>query len=248
MRIRSLAVIASFAAALLAAPAFAATTYTWNTFSPGGTAFSQSGSGAGNQYTFTWGTESVKVRAYSLDNLTSATFQTATVGLYDHGLGVTYQGESTTSPNHALDNVGKFDFLLVEFDGPTSNLGFQIGWKNGSTGDTDVQVYVGTAAAGLNLTSNGACGGSCDFTELGLLGFGSAQTFDNVALDTTKNVSGQGRYLLISGRLTTDLDDYFKVSLLTGSQSTSVPEPSSLAIMAVAAAGFGFARRRRRAA
>jgi len=249
MRTRSLALIASLAASLMAAPAMADATYTWNTYSPGGSTNSVSGSGAGNQYTFTSGSSSIKVRAYSLDNTTSATFQTATVGLYDHGLGVTYQGESTASPNHAVDNVGKFDFLLIEFDGPLKNLGFQIGWKNGSTGDTDIQAWVGTGAAGLNLAGSTACsGGPCDFTELASLGFGSTQIFNDVPLDTPKSVTGQGRYLLISGRLTTDLDDYFKVSVLNGTRSTSVPEPSSLMLLGAAVAGIGFAGRRRRAA
>jgi hypothetical protein len=244
MRTRSLAVIASFAASLLAAPAFADVTYTWNTKSPGGSSYS----GNGSQYTFTSNGETVKVRSYSLSGLTtSSTFQTSTVGIYDGGLGVTSNGESG-SPNHAVDNVGRFDFLLFEFESADfTNFGFQIGWKSG---DSDIEVWVGNAAAGLNLTNSGLCSGSCNYEDLDNMGFGPSQTFSNVALNTTQSVSGSlsGRYLLVSGRLTYDTDDYFKVSLINGTQPGQVPEPSSLALLAAAVAGVGFASRKRRAA
>ena len=61
----------------------------------------------------------------------------------------------------------------------------------------------GTSAAGLNLAgSNSACGGSCNFSELGALGFVSAGTFENVATNSfqTINTSTTGRYVLIAGK------------------------------------------------
>jgi hypothetical protein len=241
MRFRSAAAIASLAGALFATPAFASVTYTWNTESGGSPV-----TGNSSQYTFTSG-ESVKVRAYSLTNLTTSTFQAAGIGIYGGGLGVTYTGESTTSPNHAVDNVGKFDFLLFEFESANfSNMSFQIGWKDT---DSDIQAWVGGGAAGLNLTNSGLCtGGTCNFDDLDDMGFSAPETFDNVAIDTTKNLTGSltGRYLLLSGRLSGDYDDYFKVSVISGKESKQVPEPSSLALVAVAAVGAGVIGRKRR--
>jgi hypothetical protein len=249
MRTRSLAVVASLAASFLAAPAFAAATYTWQTETGGSPK-----SGNSTQYIFTSNGETVKVRAYSLDNLTTATFQNAGVGLYDGGLGVTYTGESTSSPQHAIDNNGKYDFLLFEFESDDfTNFKFEIGWKNGTNGDTDIDVYVGNGPANLNLAASSLCSGgasSCNFNDLDDMGFTLAAQIDNVPLNTLQTVGGSltGRYLLIAGRLSsTDRDDYFKVSVISGTENTrQVPEPSTLAIMAVAAAGAGFVGRRRR--
>lgn len=176
MRIRSAAVIGSLAAALLAAPAMADVTYMWNTETGGSTV-----TGNSSQYTFTSGGETVKVRAYSLSGLTtSSTFQAASIGIHGGGLGVQNSNESTSSPNHAVDNSGSFDFLLFEFEsGNFKNFGFQIGW---SSTDSDVEAWVGNAAAGLNLTSSGLCSGSCNFEDLDNMGFGPSQTFSNVPL------------------------------------------------------------------
>lgn len=255
MLIRFLAVMGAFAASVMVAPAQAAVTYTWNTASGGSVLNSSSMQFSSTQDS----NEKIKVTAYQISTLSAGSaFSTAGLVQYGGGLGITSTNETTTSPNHSMDNqtggtngiYGRYELMLVEFDSATvKNMGFQIGW---SSNDSDVQVWVGNAAAGLNLAgSNAACGGSCDFTELSSLGFSSVQTFTNVALNTTQTVGGglSGRYLLIGPRLISDdgSKDYVKLSLLSGTD-TAVPEPSSLAIMAVAAAGAGFLRRKRKSA
>jgi hypothetical protein len=245
MSIRKYVLGACLALPLLSATAWAAPTYTWNT----------TGNNSGSQLQFTAGypSELVKVRAYSINaNLGSYTFQSATVGLYSGGLGVTSNGEGGP-PQHAVDNVGRYDFLLFEFD--TDNFkatGFEIGWKDT---DSDVQVWVGgTPSAGLNLAgSNGVCGGTCTFSELTNLGFVSAGTFENVQINSQQSISTNttGRYVLIAGRIISPdgLNDIFKISKIKGTEGTSVPEPSSMLLAGAALLGFaGFARRRRQAA
>lgn len=267
MRIRSLAVIASLAASLMAAPAMADVTYSWNAASGGQVNSSSQMTFGATQNA----NEKIKVRAYQIGTLAAGgAFAAAGLAQYSNGLGVTSttvssgKTETTNSPQHAMDNdvrtsgglnctdnCGSYEFLLVEFDSANyKNLGFKIGWKQN---DSDMQVWVGNAAAGLDLSSNATCGASCDFTELGLLGFSQVQTFPDVALNSTQTVGGQltGRYLLIANRLVGDdgSKDYTKLNMIAGTEyTTKVPEPTSLMLMAAAVAGAGFAGRRRRAA
>lgn len=250
MSIRKLVLGACLALPLLSAPAWAAPTYTWN----------MDGSGSGSQLQFSasgYPSELVKVRAYSLGGTSSGNnFAAEQVNLYSGGLGVrttsTSPDESNSSPQHATDNSGRFEFLLFEFDSTAFKAtGFEIGWRDT---DSDIQVWVGgTSTAGLNLAgSNVACGGSCNFSELGALGFVQAGTYDDVQTNTlqTINTGTTGRYVLIAGKVLSNdsWKDYFKLDKIKGTESTSVPEPSAMLLTGAALVGFaGFTRRRRRA-
>src|SRR5215510_11866535 len=72
--------------------------------------------------------EVILARAYQTSNQQgTGNFQTATLGLYDHGLGITASDDSG-SPDHAIDNVGRDNFLLLEFDSSLHRLtSFSIG-------------------------------------------------------------------------------------------------------------------------
>lgn len=247
MSIHKFVLGACLALPLMSATAWAAPSYTWN----------MDGSASGSQLQFSasgYPSELVKVRAYSVSSSSSGNnFAAEQVNLYSGGLGVrttsTNPDESNTSPQHATDNSGRFEFLLFEFDSAKFKAtGFEIGWWNT---DADIQVWVGgTSTAGLNLAdSNAACGGSCDFSELGALGFVQAGTYDDVQTNTLKtiNTTTTGRYVLIAGKVVGNdsLKDYFKLDKIKG---TEVPEPSSMLLVGAALVGFaGFARKRRQA-
>jgi len=233
--------------ALFAPAAHADATFIWN-FS----GYNANGS-AGNQLTFYASnapTEAILARSYATTNTDgTGAFQAATTTLWSGGIGIKAPGESneTSSPNHAIDNDGKDNFLLLEFDSDYHRLTqFGIGWYSG---DADVQIWVGgPQSAGLNLTT--ACGGACSVSQLTSLGFTQLPVFNNVqndadlTIDVSTNVLG--RYVLVAGKVG-DSNDYFKLDTISNTEVT-IAEPGTIALSVVGLAALWGARRRRRTA
>jgi hypothetical protein len=190
--------------------------------------------------------ELILARAYQTSNDSgTGNFQSATLGLYGGGLGITATDDSG-SPNHAIDNAGRDNFLLLEFDSNLHRLtSFSIGWHQN---DSDVQIWVGgPTAAGLNLAlANGCSGHNCTVADFAALGFVQLPLFSNAQdfVSNPVNTATLGRYVLIAGQLGSDQDDYFKLYNVTNVEVT-VPEPATLGVMLAGLAGLLAARRRR---
>lgn len=197
------------------------------------------GSGSGtNELTFTaTGFPSVllKARAFWTSSGTgSSTFSNsgATLTIYgSNGFGLNNGSSDSSSPQHAVDNNGRKDFVLFEFSSNTFDPeSFKIGYKDT---DADIQFWLGNSnTAGLNLAT--ACSGACSISGLAALGFTALTSFSNVPTNTAQNfnTSLTGRYLLVAGNLS-DSNDYFKISQVV---AATVPEPASFALF-----GFGLA-------
>lgn len=206
--------------------------------------------------------------AFSAANSSTSTI-TATTAYYSGGLGVKSSGESTTSPQHAIDNNGAIETVMLSFSngvgGITSadkvNLtAATFGWVSGDS-DFSVYAYTGASAApsplGVsysNLTSNG-------WTLIGHYnGGGSAAT------NTFSNSVYSSNWLIGAyNGLGTGLDkgdDYFKLASVSGSLCPTtgtppagcgngggtpggVPEPGTLLLMGAGLLGLTRMSRRK---
>ncbi len=118
----------------------------------------------GNIRTFSDGSLSVKVSAFSRDK-SSGAWETAYLGLFGSGLGVTDRSEgSGGGDSHTVDNIGRDNYVLFEFSEPVvidrAYLGYVVG-------DSDLTAWVGTFADPFNnhLSLNDAVLGAFGFTE-----------------------------------------------------------------------------------
>jgi hypothetical protein len=178
------------------------------------------------------------------------------------GLGITSPGESTVSPDHAVDNAGPTEAFLINFNSSNFALNqLSIGWM---FGDADVSIlrYTGTQAPVLGSRTVADLKSAAGWDWVG--DYSALSTSATMNFNNTGTVKTASWWLVsaydsgYSGKAaTTPLsndNDYFKLSGFGGSivtpppiPTTSVPEPGTFALFAVALAGFAGARRKSKA-
>jgi len=237
---------------------------------------SAEGANAVTSYTGSEGTLKIS-GAYVAPNSSSFTTSGANTTLlhYSGGLGMASDGSST--PNHAIDNVGNTEMVLLSFSQSVVLTSVGIGYKYGdadvgifrlnSTSAPDLSkttaTYAGLTSAGWTLVGNYGDLGTDTSAPYTLVNGAS-----NTAAPTASSV-GSSWWLILSYNSTlsgttaksgtlNNGDDYFKLfgvttSVCTGSattdcgKKTSVPEPASLALVGAGLLG-AFGIRRRKAA
>ena len=196
-------------------------------------------------------------------NGTGATFVGATLTSYSQGLGVEdSSGTDTGTPQHAIDNNGSTNLILLNFGNYTVDLSsVTIGWNNNGDADLSLFYYSGMSSAptvsGLAATGAGLLAGG--WTLVG--------NYADLAENTSRSVNSGNKtssWWLISAYNskfgTTDEpsngflgdgNDYFKLLSLAGdatlkttTPNNKVPEPGSLALIGAAMMGFLATRRR----
>ena len=213
---------------------------------------------------------SFQIKAYGFTTANSngtGGFQQRNVQRYSGGLGIcdgSTSGDCST-PQHAIDNDGTNDFILIDFGAgheyaPTL---FSIGWEyynNCSTSTVsntcpDIEAWVGNdfnAALGY-------AGVTGSWTQIL-----DGEPQNNIQPGTDYPFgTGAGRYLLIGAQTGSEYCthvtyftksktvceyDYFKLQSIALSKNPpeeEVPEPGALGLLGLAALGIALARRRR---
>lgn len=206
------------------------------------------------------------ISAYSVANYATSTFSSATWNNYSgYGLGVTTSGEDPNSPQHATDNNGNIEALLFRFDASTILDRLSIGWPTTTSTDSDISVlrYTGTL-------TNDALPGDRDIagdkiSDLIVKGWevvGSYNTAQSTPEDINPNNLSSSFWLISAyssrwggaGLGESNVDggnDYFKLTQLVGTTVTSgggggvgsVPEPTSLLLLASGMLGWRMNRK-----
>ncbi len=150
MRLKSLAILSASALTLAMAPAANAATFVFDLVGN-----SNLSGTFGNARTFSATTAgktiNVRATAWSAQN---SIVRSSYLGAYSNGLGVTNRGEGSGGNNsHTVDNEGRTDFILFQFDKPVEFLsGRFTAYKlcNTCTADTDASIDYGTTATAWN--------------------------------------------------------------------------------------------------
>jgi hypothetical protein len=275
MRTRTIAAsVFGLALCGLAAPASAEIKWTLNS---GAAGCSTSGSNFGNSRECpadSGPVNDVTATAWSFtgnDSGTNNALESAFLGVYSGGLGVTNRDgttagpscssgldcdegtpSSTDSPEHAVDNNQRFDAVLFSFDNAVRLSRVATGYVSGDS-DLTVLAYTGggtPALGGQTVTEllGAVMGGQGGWTAIGDYAGGSSTGSRDI------NAGGvSSKYWLISaynpnfgaadiGSSFSSYDDHFKIKLVAARDS-KVPEPGTMLLFGAAALGLWWRQR-----
>ena len=251
MRLKSLAILSTSLLTLAAAPAANAAAFFFNLVGN-----SNLSGTYGNARTFsaTTGSTTINMRATAW-SVSSGVVRNAYLGSYANGLGVTNRGEGSGGNNsHTVDNDGRSDFILFQFDKPVEFLSGRFNAYSlcyNCTADTDASIDYGTTATAWNSTL--ALDNQNVSTLTSLLngaGFEALGSSSSGVRDLQPGAAGQkvgNIWMVASSFINQDgRKDSFKFDDLSVSYIDPLPEPGSWALMLGGFGMVGFALRRRR--
>ena len=174
----------------------------------------------GNTRTWTDAATGVIVTARAFSQAKgSTTFETAYLGAYNGGLGVTDRYEGNGNSNrHTVDNVDKNNYIVFQFSQAVTMDKVSLGYV---VGDSDLQIWVTNSSSTLS-SLNAATLSGASFTEVNLVANGNLRTAD------INNREVMGNIFIIAADTTDKTpDDYFKLSHLQFCAPTTPQPPAA---------------------
>lgn len=160
---------------------------------------------AGNIRTFT-GSNGVQVKASAFSRKSDGTWQTAYLGAYSTGLGVTATNEDGSYGSHKVDNMGRVEYVLLEFASPVAINHIKL---DSIGDDSDISVWIGNKT---NPFSNHITLSDSVITSLGAV---EENATDESLTARTADVNGDltmGNVVVISALASdTSPEDEFKI-------------------------------------
>jgi len=233
---------AVFATALFSASAFAHVTVTYPS---GSSQYSFSGGGGsvispGQVFSNSGGASGPDVTVSGWSNTGSGdSLETGTVKMWN-GLGVAANGEPSGAPQHAADNNGSIDSILLSFASDFELQGLSIGWKKYDS-DVTILAYTGNGAptlAGKTYSELTASAGWQVIDHKLNLSVGKNKSINSGGISSSYWLVGAYNPLVGNSPGWSTGNDYIKISALTGTvapppPSGQVPAPSSILLLAL---------------
>jgi len=255
--LKSLKKAAGIGLAVLFCSTSAQAAVTWTTWNlkDGSTPTSEKTVGpAGNQTTITaWGNTA------GADGTANAEYRSRNLYEYSGGIGA----GPGSSPRHAVGDWGVHEFILLEFDMPTTLKALQIGWK-GSDSDMTVMAFTGASFTRSDMLVRNSDLSDNSGTTRGLTnaGWDLISNPQNVQVQSGNNFTSIGNnsnvsssYWLIgaynnhlNGTNSSSYNDFFKLRLVKGfkQNGNNVPVPATAALLGLGLLALG--RRRNKIA
>lgn len=150
--------------------------------------------GVDQSWSLTSGSSGVNVSAWTASNTTNL-LSAGTVTNWSGGVGASYSGEPTSSPQHALDNHTRFESLLLDFGSEAVNLSkIGVGWSEAWANQTSCTWWGSCSTSFKNVGSQTdlfvlAYTGSDPFSASSMSGLSYSQLLNN-GWEIVANVSG----------------------------------------------------------
>jgi len=181
-----------------------------------------------------------------------------------YGLMLINQDEPDNNPHHSIDSYDTyFDMVLLSFDQAIDLTRFTIGWaqeakpQNLYRSDISVAAYTGSGDAVIAADTWAGLASSGDWATIGEYRDVEDYTYQDVTSDVTSKYWLVGAYNPIfqnpgevTGQWASTNNDGFKLASINGitmaaAKPSSVPEPSSLAILGLGLLGLCSMRKKR---
>jgi hypothetical protein len=163
---------------------------------------------AGNVRTFTSGGISVHVSGFSRVKGAGGAWAPGYLGSYSGGVGVTDTSEDGSNPSHTVDNVGRDNYVLFEFN---QNVVVDSAFLGYVVTDSDMKVWIGTFPNAFNTHQvlSDSLLASLGFSEVNLASDGNTRTANINAGGVSGNV-----LVIAADPGDTTPDDQFKIGNL----------------------------------